>query len=124
MSRPNVEPGGEEGVRGQIAAARQGSRDALLGASRDAVLMSAEDAQALGLTEGDRVQVRSDVGELVRRCRIVPIKPRNVQVYWPEANALMRRGACDPQCGIPDYHTLVELLPLGTERPAGEGIRP
>jgi hypothetical protein len=43
----------------------------------------------------------------------VPIKPRNVQVYWPEANALIRRGATDAQCGIPDYHALVQILPLG-----------
>jgi predicted molibdopterin-dependent oxidoreductase YjgC len=76
------------------------------------MLMSAEDAASLELREGARVLLRSATGQLEARCRIVPIKPRNVQVYWPEANALMRWGVTDPVCGIPDYHTLVQIEPL------------
>jgi predicted molibdopterin-dependent oxidoreductase YjgC len=91
----------------------QGERDPLVGATRSAVLMSQADATALGLREGAAVVVRSDVGELAGHCRIVAIKPRNVQVYWPEANALIRWGVTDPQCGIPDYHTLVQIIPAG-----------
>ena len=76
--------------------------------------MSADDATALGLVDGTPVLVRSATGELRGECKIVPIKPRNVQVYWPEANRLIPRGATDPVCGIPDYHTLVQVVPAAT----------
>jgi molybdopterin-dependent oxidoreductase alpha subunit len=91
----------------------QGEVDPLTGARRNDVLMSAEDAAALRIAEGAPVVVRSATGELSARCKIVAIKPRNVQVYWPEANALIARGVTDPVCGIPDYHTLVQVLPAG-----------
>lgn len=90
----------------------QGPRDPLVGARRDDVLMSAEDAAGLGLKDGDPVLVRSQTGELRGRCKIVAIKPRNIQMYWPESNALLPHGVCDPVCGIPDYYTLVTLTPL------------
>ncbi len=89
----------------------QSDLDPLTGARRDHVLMSQEDATALGLVDGSELIVRSKVGQLTCRCKIVAIKPRNVQVYWPEANALITRGVTDPLCGIPDYHTLVQLVP-------------
>jgi predicted molibdopterin-dependent oxidoreductase YjgC len=97
----------------------QGRRDPLTGAGRDAVLMSAGDAAALGFNDGDPVTVRSDAGELAGRVTIAPIKPRNVQVFWPEGNVLFKRGACDPVCGIPDYHTLVQIVPR-----AGSSVAP
>ena len=84
-------------------------RDPLTGARRNDVLISPEDAAAGGLRDGDPVLLRSDVGELACRCRIAPMKGRNVQVHWPEGNALLRRGATDPVCGIPDYNTTVRL---------------
>jgi predicted molibdopterin-dependent oxidoreductase YjgC len=95
----------------------QGQRDPLVGALRDDVLISAEDAAALGLAEGAPLLLRSEVGELRGRCKIARIKPRNVQVYWPEANVLLRRGATDPVCGIPDYNTLVQVLPGSSQQP-------
>jgi molybdopterin-dependent oxidoreductase alpha subunit len=97
----------------------QGNVDALLGARRDDVLMAAEDATTLGLHEGDSVIVSNELGSLVRRIRLAPIRPRNLQVYWPEANVLIRRGIVDPACEMPDYNALVrvELAPLtGTSR--------
>ena len=33
----------------------------------------------------------------------------NVEAHWPEANGLLKRGVCDPDCGIPDYNTLVTI---------------
>ncbi len=87
--------------------------DPMIGARRDDVLVNEEDAAALGLREGDPVLVRSDVGTFRGRCKIARIKPRNVQMYWPEANAVIRRGIVDPQCGMPDYNALVELIPGG-----------
>jgi molybdopterin-dependent oxidoreductase alpha subunit len=87
----------------------QRDRDPLNGARRDDVLISAADAERLGLRDGDAVVLRNECGELRGRCRIAPLAPGNVQVHWPEGNVLLRRGLCDPECGIPDYNALVAL---------------
>jgi predicted molibdopterin-dependent oxidoreductase YjgC len=84
-------------------------RDPLNGARRDDVLMNEADALKLGLQEGDAIIVRSEVGALRGHCRIAPIAPGNVQVHWPEGNALIKRGVRDPECGIPDYNATVEI---------------
>ena len=86
--------------------------DPMIGARRDAVLMSPQDAHALGLQEGDPVEVRSEVGGFVGRCTPARIKPRNLQMYWPEANAVLRRGITDPDCGMPDYNAIVTVAPV------------
>jgi predicted molibdopterin-dependent oxidoreductase YjgC len=86
-------------------------RDPLTGAARDEVLMAEEDARALGVVEGQRVRLRSDAGEMTVRVRFAPILPRNLQVHWPEGNALIRRGRTDPRCGEPDYNAAVDVLP-------------
>jgi molybdopterin-dependent oxidoreductase alpha subunit len=88
----------------------QKERDPLTGGMRDHVFMAGEDARRLGLREGDPVLLRSDVGELRGRVRIAPMKERNLQVFWPEANPLIPRGVVEPQCGIPDFTALVEVL--------------
>ncbi|MBW3624036.1 MAG: FdhF/YdeP family oxidoreductase [Armatimonadetes bacterium] len=87
----------------------QGEKDPLTGGKRDAVFLATEDAERLGLSQGDRVMLRSPVGEMAGTAHLVPIKPRNVQVFWPEGNVLLQSGACDPVCHIPDYNTYVEL---------------
>ena len=87
-------------------------RDPLTGARRRDVLMSAEDATELGMKDGDPVLVTSGVGELRGTCKFMPMKRRNIQVHWPEGNALIKRGATDPVCGIPDYNTTVKITPL------------
>jgi len=91
----------------------QEDRDPLTGARRTDVLMSEEDGAALGLRRGDEVILRSGTGELRGRYRAMAMKGRNVQVHWPEGNVLLRRGATDPVCGIPDYHTTVTIAPAG-----------
>ena len=52
-------------------------------------------------------------GEIRGRCLIAPIAADNVQVHWPEGNALIARGVCDPDCGIPDYNAMVEVEHAG-----------
>jgi predicted molibdopterin-dependent oxidoreductase YjgC len=84
-------------------------RDPLNGARRDDVLMNETDALRLGLQDGDPIIVRSEVGVVRGHCRIAPITPGNVQVHWPEGNALIKRGVRDPECGIPDYNATVEI---------------
>ncbi|MCL5998439.1 MAG: FdhF/YdeP family oxidoreductase [Chloroflexi bacterium] len=90
----------------------QGARDPLNGAKREDVFMSAEDAQSLSVREGDWVLLRSGSGELRGRVKLVPIKPRNIQVHWPEGNVLLRRDTYDPACGVPDYNALVQVAAL------------
>jgi len=87
----------------------QNRRDPLNGARREDVLINETDAARLGIAEGDAILVRSEVGELRGRCHFAPIAPGNVQVHWPEGNVLVKRGVCDPECGIPDYNSLVEI---------------
>jgi anaerobic selenocysteine-containing dehydrogenase len=86
--------------------------------------MSREDAASLGLRNGAPLLVRSDVGELRGTCLVGPVKRRNVQVHWPEANVLLRRGVTDPVCGIPDYNALVSVMPLagGSDSDGAAGV--
>lgn len=87
----------------------QHQRDPLNGAHREDVLMNAADAQRLSLQEGEVIRLHNEIGELRGRCRLAPIAPGNVQVHWPEGNVLLKRGVCDPECGIPDFNATVEI---------------
>lgn len=103
----------------------QAARDPLTGSLRDHVFMAAEDATALGLSDGDAITLRSEVGAMTGRVRIAPVKPRNLQVHWPEANPLIRRDVVEPQCGIPDFTAVVEVVAGGNGAdPAMGGARP
>jgi molybdopterin-dependent oxidoreductase alpha subunit len=84
-------------------------RDPLNGAKRDDILISQADAQRLGLKDGDAIVIRSESGKMQGTCRIAPIAPGNVQAHWPEGNVLIKRGVCDPECGIPDFNAMVEI---------------
>jgi predicted molibdopterin-dependent oxidoreductase YjgC len=89
-----------------------GEKDGLTGGKRDAVFLSDEDADKLGVSNGSPVVIRSEVGEMKGKVLVSPIKPRNVQVFWPEGNTLIQAGACDPLCHVPDYNTFVEIVPM------------
>jgi molybdopterin-dependent oxidoreductase alpha subunit len=84
--------------------------DPLTGAARDSVLISDADADRLGLAEGAPVLVRSSHGELHALVHRAPLRPGNVQVFYPEGNVLLPGGHRD-RSGVPDYNTTVELLP-------------
>jgi molybdopterin-dependent oxidoreductase alpha subunit len=87
----------------------QERRDALTGAGRESVLISAVDAERLGLGDGAPVLLRSDHGELEGRLLVADIAVGNLQVHWPEGNALIGPGR-SPESGIPDYNARVEVL--------------
>ncbi|GIU88371.1 MAG: formate dehydrogenase [Acidimicrobiia bacterium] len=87
-------------------------RDPLTGAARDALFVSGADARALGLADGDPVLVRSDHGEMRARVHLAPIRPGNVQAFFPEANGLLAPGRRDPESGVPDYNAVVEVVPV------------
>ena len=87
----------------------QAERDPLTGGVRDHVFMAPADAQRLGLSEGDPVTLVSEVGVYHGTCRPSDMKERNLQVFWPEANPLIRRDVVEPQCGIPDFTAVVRV---------------
>jgi molybdopterin-dependent oxidoreductase alpha subunit len=89
----------------------QADSDPFFGAGRRDVLLSPQDAASLGVGEGDPVVLSNDLGAFEGRVKLAPIRPRNVQVYWPESNALIRRGVVDPVCEMPDYNAFVRITP-------------
>jgi predicted molibdopterin-dependent oxidoreductase YjgC len=84
--------------------------DPLTGAARRDILMAPEDAERLGLRNGDPVRLRSSAGEYEGRARIDRMKPGNLEVHWPEANALFTRDTRDPASKEPDYNAVVEVI--------------
>jgi anaerobic selenocysteine-containing dehydrogenase len=88
-------------------------KDPLTGATRDAIFLAKPDADGLRLRDGDRVVVRSAHGELRGRVHLAPIRPGNVQAFFPEANVLLAGGRRDAS-GVPDYNTVVDVVPLET----------
>jgi molybdopterin-dependent oxidoreductase alpha subunit len=85
-------------------------RDPLTGATRDALFISADDARVLGVFDGQAVVVRAESGATLRaRTHVAPIRPGNVQMFWPEGNALIAAGRRDPVSGVPDYNAVVEI---------------
>lgn len=87
--------------------------DPLTGAVRDAVYLDRTDAHALGLADGDRVVLRSEVGEMPARVHLSRLPPRTAQVHWPEGNVLLPAGPehREPGSRIPSYQALVEIVP-------------
>jgi molybdopterin-dependent oxidoreductase alpha subunit len=83
--------------------------DPLNGAARDAVLMNADDAATLHLLQGDRVRLVNQVGHYDARIFLAPLARGNLQVHWPEGNAIIRRGVVEPNSHVPDYNTRVTV---------------
>ena len=101
-----------------------GRSDAITGAVREAVLMSPEDADKLGLRDGDPVLLTNDRGKFAGQVRIAPMKPRNLEIHWPEGEILIDAGRRSPQAGIPDYNALVrvEKAPITADQRAPASI--
>jgi len=95
----------------------QDADDLITGAEREAVMISAADAKRLGIDSGDRVLLRSDVGELEGTALVAPIAAGNLEVHWPEGNVLIAGGRRSPDAKIPDYNARVSLEPLSATRP-------
>ncbi len=81
--------------------------DPLTGAARDAIFMNPDDAASLHLTNHDRVALTNELGRFEGRVFLAPIARGNLQVHWPEANHLIRRGVTDSLGGVPDYNAVV-----------------
>jgi anaerobic selenocysteine-containing dehydrogenase len=81
--------------------------------SRDVILMNAADMQARGLSDGDRVAVTSQTGEIKNiRVAAYNIAPRCAAMYYPEANILVG-SSVDPKSGTPAFKNVrVKVHPL------------
>jgi anaerobic selenocysteine-containing dehydrogenase len=86
----------------------QERKDAITGALREAVLINPIDAEKLNLKDGDKVLLKNDWGEYKGRVYTAPMKPRNLQVHWPEGNVLLDKNKRSSE-GVPDYNALVCL---------------
>jgi anaerobic selenocysteine-containing dehydrogenase len=86
--------------------------DPLTGATRDAIFMNPDDAARLHLSSRDRVALVNELGRLEGRVFIAPIARGNLQVHWPEANVIIRRGVVDSMGGVPDYNAQVRVEKL------------
>ena len=82
----------------------------MAGAYRDALFISSHDAGALGVAEGERVTVRSETGEVSARIHTAPLRPGNLQMFFPECNPLIRAGVLDPDSKVPDYNGIVRVV--------------
>lgn len=87
----------------------QAERDGLTAGERDHLFIAAADAAALGLAEGAPVRVTSEWGTFDGRVKIVPIRARNLQMFWPEANRLLPPNNLDPIAAVPDYNAWVRV---------------
>jgi predicted molibdopterin-dependent oxidoreductase YjgC len=83
--------------------------DPLTGAGRDEILISAQDLARLRLGNGASVRLQSASGSFVGRLKEAPIKPGNLEVHWPEGNALLSGSAIDPDSMEPDYNASVTI---------------
>jgi len=93
-------------------------KDPLTGAHRDDLFIAGSDAAALGFAAGDQVRVRSETGEVLARIRPAAIRAGNVQMFFPEANPLIRPGQRDPVALVPDYNATVEILRMDSRATA------
>jgi anaerobic selenocysteine-containing dehydrogenase len=87
------------------------AKDPLTGAGRDAVYAYEADAATLGIREGDRVRLTSEVGTYEGAARIVRLPSRSLEVHWPEGNVLLPSGPehREPGSQTPDYNAVVTL---------------
>ena len=78
--------------------------------SRDVILMNTDDIAALGLRDGQRAIVHSEVGSLANiRVAAYDIARGSAAMYYPEANVLVHTRV-DPKSGTPAYKNVKILV--------------
>jgi molybdopterin-dependent oxidoreductase alpha subunit len=83
---------------------------------RDVILMNGGDMRRMGIGEGERVRVASDVGEMAVLARAFDVHAGCGVMYAPECNVLIPR-AVDPRSRTPGFKSVV--VRVGK---AGEGL--
>ncbi len=86
-----------------------GDTDPLTGsARRTSVLLDPRDMEDVGVNEGDRVRITSNLAAIDATVKAGPCRRRHVQGFWPECNPLVERKY-DPQSGEPSYAAAVKI---------------
>ena len=75
--------------------------------------MNVEDASALKLRQNDRISLVNELGRFEGRVFLAQIAKGNLQVHWPEANPIIRRGVNEVLGGVPDYNARVRVERTG-----------
>lgn len=82
---------------------------------RDVILLSKEDMQRLGLSENQKVSVRSATGVMHNiLARPFDIRPGNALMYFPEANVLVPSGV-DPYSKTPAFKSIAVTVVAETD---------
>ena len=76
---------------------------------RDVVMMNESDAALRGLTEGSRVRVVTEAGEMEVSVACVDIRAGNLAMYYPEANAIVPRRL-DPASRTPAFKSVAARI--------------
>ncbi len=84
-----------------------GEKDPFNDADRYDVLMNKDDAEKHNIQDSDAIVVYNKFGTFTGRAKIVPIRSGNIEVHWPEGNALIEDGVYEEFAGIPEFHTAV-----------------
>lgn len=82
--------------------------DPLTGAGRLDVLINQADLARLNLSTGQPVRLRSAYGVFDGHLRVAPIRAGNLEVHWPEGNALLG-PVTDPESFEPDFNAIVTV---------------
>lgn len=83
---------------------------------RNVVMLSASDAKKLGVREGDRMVVESEAGSMMVAASLIDIRPGNLAMYYPEANALVPQKL-DQRSRTPAFKSIdVRLRPMSPSR--------
>ena len=85
-----------------------GEVDPINHAARDSVLMNPEDAASLHFRPHEKIRLTNDTGVFVGFVLLAPIARGNLQVHFPEGNALIPGGIVDA-AGVPHYNTQVRV---------------
>lgn len=84
---------------------------------RNVVMLAQADADRLGIREGQNVIVETETGRMEVEAAITDIRPGNLAMYYPEANALVPRHL-DPKSKTPAFKSVPAKVrvPIATTR--------
>ena len=94
--------------------------DPLTGAARRAIFINPADAAELGLADGAAIRLSSAHGAYEGQVFGAPIRRGNLEVHWPEGNALLG-PEIDPDSMEPDYNAVVTIEAASNSAPHGAG---
>jgi anaerobic selenocysteine-containing dehydrogenase len=81
-------------------------KDPFNDADRYDVLMNEADGSRHDIKEGDAIVVYNKYGTFNGRAKFVAIKSGNIEVHFPEGNALIPMGVYEQFAGIPEYQAV------------------